>query len=111
MIIKLNSVRSDETLSVAVFGDSLIVNGQSFDFSPLGEGDTLPRGAIKSPWFDGNVERVVGQLIITLLLPIPSNYSPAQAFPADLVNVPDGPVIFPAPLPDELTAVASEVLA
>lgn len=108
MIIKLTSVRSDETLNVSVSGDSLFINGQGFDFSQMGEGDTLPRNAVKSPWFDGDVERVSGQLIVTLLLPIPSNYSPEQAFPFDMVGVPDGLVIFPAPLPDELTAAADE---
>ncbi|PKH12592.1 hypothetical protein BI292_06170 [Pseudomonas sp. 43NM1] len=108
MKIKLSSIRSDETLSVTVEGDTLVVNGQAFDFSPVGDGDTLPRGAIKSDWFDGDVERIDGQLIVTLLLPIPSNYSPEQAFPADLINVPNGPVTFPAPLPDAPTTLSSE---
>jgi hypothetical protein len=101
MIIKLTSVRNDESLAVVVAGDVLTVNGQAFDFSQVGQGDTLPRQAIKSPWFDADVERVDGQLVVTLLLPIPANYSPEQAFPVPLLNVPDGAVQFPAPLPVE----------
>lgn len=101
MIIKLTSVRNDDSLAVVVAGDVLTVNGQAFDFSQVGQGDTLPRLAINSPWFDADVERVNGQLVVTLLLPIPANYSPEQAFPVPLLNVPDGAVQFPAPLPVE----------
>lgn len=70
-------------------------------FLPVGEGDTLPREAINSIWFAGPVDRTQGELILTLLFPIPRNYSQAQAFPAPLENVPEGPVVFPLPLNDE----------
>ncbi len=101
MRIKLTPSRRDDALVVVRSGNILMVNGEAFDFSPMGDGGTLPRSAIQSEWFPGDVDRADGELSLTLLLPIPSNYSPEQAFPADLVNVPDGPVIFPAPLPKE----------
>jgi len=85
-------------LAVVKAGDVLTINGENFDLSRVGEGDTLPASAISSHWFAGDVERVNGELILTLLLPNPWNYSPEQAFPVPLDNVPDGPVIFPAPL-------------
>jgi len=99
MIIKLSPQRRDDTLSVTRLNDALIVNGETFDFSKIGEGDTLPAEAISSGWFFDKVERVSGELQLTLLLPNPWNYSPEQAYPVDLVNVPNGLVQFPLPLP------------
>ncbi|WP_110947366.1 hypothetical protein [Pseudomonas bohemica] len=101
MLIKLSPQRRDDTLDVTKAGNVLTVNGDVFDFSPLTEGATLPQSAIGSEWFAGDVEMQNGELTLTLLLPLPANYSPEQAFPDDLVDVPDGPVIFPAPLPEQ----------
>ncbi|TBN49188.1 hypothetical protein [Pseudomonas sp. BGI-2] len=102
MRIKLSPLSTDETLAVVKQGDCLTVNGEDFDFSPMENGDTLPRSAILSQWFVGDVDKVSGELILTLQLPNPWNYSPEQAFPVDLVDVPDGPVEFPPPLPEAL---------
>lgn len=101
MIINLCPQRRDDTLEVIKAGEVLTINGEKFDLSPIGEGDTLPQEAIDSIWFAGPVERVDGELILTLLFPNPLNYSPAQAFPVPLQNVPDGPVAFPGPLSEE----------
>ncbi|PNA03508.1 hypothetical protein C1X30_18385 [Pseudomonas sp. FW305-BF6] len=101
MDILLIPQRRDDSLHAKCRGDTMVLNGQSFDFSGVGEGDTLPRGAIDSEWIVGDVERKSGQLRLTLLLPNPSNYSPEQAFPAPLLSVPDGDVVFPRPLPLE----------
>lgn len=101
MIIKLSPQRRDDTLVVLKNGDTLTVNGEVFDFSPIGEGDTLPASAIESIWFVDGVQRVGGALVLDLLFPNPWNYSPAQAFPAPLLNVPNGRIVFPLPLPDE----------
>lgn len=101
MKIILSPQRRDDTLEVIKNGDVLTVNGEDFDFSPIGEGDTLPRQAIYSMWFAGDVDRVNGELTLTLLFPNPWNYSHEQAFPVPLENVPDGPVAFPQPLSEE----------
>ena len=98
MRIKLSPQRRDDTLEVVKVGDVLVLNGEPFDFSSMGEGDTLPRSAIASEWFVGDVERLGDELVLTLVLPNPRNYSPQQAFPVDLVNVPNGRVEFPKPL-------------
>lgn len=100
MRIKLSPNRRDDTLEVVKAGNVLTVNGETCDLTPMLEGSTLPRGAIDSEWFAGDVDMQDGELILTLLLPLPANYSPEQAFPEDLVDVPDGPVVFPAPLPE-----------
>jgi hypothetical protein len=108
MIIKLSPQRRDDALEVIKQGRILTVNGETFDFSPMGDGDTLPGSAISSEWFVGGVDTVGGELMLTLILPIPWNYSPEQASPVDLVNVPDGSVAFPLPLQEVPSATASE---
>ncbi|WCM53496.1 hypothetical protein OH720_10940 [Pseudomonas sp. WJP1] len=108
MKIMLSPQRRDDTLEVIKNGDVLTVNGEDFDFSPVGEGDTLPAGAISSGWFTYEVDRVNGELELTLILPNPWNYSPEQAFPVSLLNVPDGPVAFPLPLPEVPSETVSE---
>lgn len=100
MIILLTPQRRDDTLMVVKAADVLILNYEAFDFSFVGEGDTLPSAAIGSPWFAGSVDRLSGELILTMLLPNPWNYSPEQAFPVPLLDVLEGQVVFPLPLPD-----------
>ena len=100
MRIILSPQRRSDTLSVVRAGSVLIINGESFDFSKMGDGDTLPRMAIASEWFAGDVEKTDGELTVILWLPNPENYSPEQAFPVPLENVPDGPVALPQPLPE-----------
>lgn len=101
MRIKLQANRCDDTLEVIKNGNILVVNGEAFDFSPMSDGDTLPYTAITSDWFPADVQYVGGELVVTLKLPNPWNYSPEQAFPVDLIDVPDGMVIFPGPLPTQ----------
>jgi len=97
MKIILSPQRRDDTLIAVKSGDVLTLNSVRFDLSPIGEGDTLPFDAIHSQWLPGNIERLNGELTLTLLFPNPSNYSQAQAFPSPLLNVPDGVVVFPEP--------------
>lgn len=108
MRIKLQPTRCDDVLVVVKDGSVLILNGEPFDFSPMSDGDTLPFSAITSDWFPADVEHANGELVITLRLPNPWNYSPEQAFPVDLVDVPDGPVLFPQPLPIQSIEIPAE---
>jgi hypothetical protein len=108
MIIKLSPQLRSDTLEVVKSGSALVVNGETFDFSQMSDGDTLPKSAISSEWFISDIDKVDGKLILTLLLPIPWNYSPEQAFPINLLNVPDGPVAFPQPLPHVLSDTDAE---
>ena len=110
MRIKLSPQRRDDTLSVVRSGNTLIINGEVLDFSRMGDGDTLPLSAINCEWFAGDVDKADGELTVMLFFPNPWNYSPEQAFPVDLVDVPDGPVAFPLPLPDVPTQTTTEVL-
>ena len=95
MQIKLNPQRRDDALTVVKQGDVLIVNGIEYDFSSIPEGATLPAEAIDSDLFSGPVERVNGELVLTLTLPHGPNPSQAVAFPEPINVVSDGPVVLP----------------
>ena len=95
MKIFLSPQRRDDTLSVVRCGDLLVVNDEPFDFSAVEEGDILPRSAIESEWFAGDVTRVNGELELTLILPNPANFSQAQAFPVPLTITKMGQLSFP----------------
>lgn len=101
MIIHLSPQRRDDTLEVIRSGDVLTLNGEQFDLSQVQEGDTLPATAISSGWFASDVDRTDGELIVTLILPLPANYSPEQAFPVPIFLQDNGVVPLPQPLPDE----------
>jgi hypothetical protein len=101
MLINLYPVRRDDTLEVSRNGNVLTLNGEDFDLSQLLDGSTLPASAIASPWFNGPIDNVDGRLVMTLILPIPANYSPEQAFPLPIHALQDGPVHLPQPLPKE----------
>jgi len=93
-IILSPQVRGD-TLNVVRHGDTLTINGQVFDFSLLPDGATLPAEAIDCEYIAGPVERVDGQLRLTLLLPITSNASEAARFPEPIIDPADGPLELP----------------
>ncbi|SDY31518.1 hypothetical protein SAMN03159453_00196 [Pseudomonas sp. NFIX28] len=108
MRVNLFPQRRDDTLSVVRDGSILTLNGEVFDFSRMSDGDTLPMNAFNDGWFMGDVDKKDGELSLTLILPLPYNYSQAQAFPLPLLNVPDGPVVLPQPLPSDQPEVEQE---
>lgn len=61
--------RRDDACDVSVSGDVLTVNGETYDFSPLPEGATLPRAAVDCPWLASDVERIDGEIHLTLIQP------------------------------------------
>jgi hypothetical protein len=99
MNIKLVPQINGGNLELLKSGSILVINGEAFDFSPMSEGSILPRDAINSDWFVGDVDMTDGAISMSLIFPIPPNYSPEQAFPELLTGIPDGPVALPQPLP------------
>ncbi|WP_299937501.1 hypothetical protein [uncultured Nitratireductor sp.] len=91
----------DETLSLSKTGDMLTVNGEAFDLSVVPDGATLPQEAINSDWFVGPVERIDGELHVTLILPHGPNPSQAVAFPQPITVNEDGPIAVPSDEPQE----------
>ena len=69
MRINFSPSRKDVRLTLYVEGDTVKVNGELFDFSPLPEGSTLPCTAIDSNWFVGDVYRKDGDIHISVILP------------------------------------------
>lgn len=101
MNLKMYPQRWDnEPYELVKLGDSVFINGEEFDFSSMQEGSELPANAIASKWFMSKMERINGDIELIMLYPIPANYSPEQANPSFLVDVPDGVVVLPKPLPE-----------
>lgn len=94
MVIKLSPVRSDVSLSVSKSGDTLEVNGVALDFSRLPDGATLPVEAVGCNFVVSPVERINGDLVLTLMLPNAADAPQGARFPVDLFPA-DGQVQLP----------------
>ena len=103
MRISFSPQRRDDKLTLSRSGaSSVVVNGRSFNFTTVPKGAELPAEAIDSPWFAGPVTRVDGELRLCLILPVGPNASPEVAFPADIVDPPNGSIAVPEdPAPEE----------
>lgn len=95
MIIKLSPTRMEGVMTLSKSGDSLTIDGETFDFTALPDGATLPAEAVGCARVVLPVERTGGQLVITLMLPITMDAGEAACFPVDIVNPPDGEVSLP----------------
>lgn len=97
MRIMLRPQFRPDRYEIARAGTALIIDGATFDFSLLDDGEFLPREAVSSPWItDLGVTRVGGVLQIALILPHGMRPPPETLAPADIINPPDGPIILPA---------------
>lgn len=95
MNITLNPQRRDDTLTVSKSGDTLTVNGITYDFSVIPDGATLHASAVDCEYITGDLERINGILHISLILPHGPNPSQDVAFPAPIINPPDGVLELP----------------
>lgn len=110
MLISLSPQRRDDVLQVSKSGDILTINGQAFDFSELPDSATIPAGEVPCDWITGPVERIGGELHLTLILPHGPNPSPEVASPTPLVNPPDGVLSIPRD-PEPVDEEAADVEA
>lgn len=95
MQISFAPTRSEARLQLHKSGDSLRINDELFDFSGIPEGATLPRRAVSCSWLASDVERIDGQIRLTLILPHGPKAPSETLFPERLDRVPDGPVAVP----------------
>lgn len=95
MIIKLSPRFSEETVRLEKCGDILYINEECFDFRYVPEGAVLPASAIDSDLVMGDVTRIMGELVITIVLLHSVDASVAAKYPVDIVNPPDGCVELP----------------
>lgn len=94
MRISFSPMRRDDTLTLEkTNGDRLRINGDLFNFNPLNDGDTIP--AVPCEWIVGPVERIGGEIRLTLILPHGPNPSRAVAFPETVTVTDDGPIVVP----------------
>lgn len=110
MRISFSPQRRDDTLTLEKSsGDRLRINGELFNFNPLAEGDVIPAGAVPCDFIVGPVERIDGEIRLTLILPHGPNPSETVAFPEPITVNDDGPVEVPHdPEPQEEDAVNVE---
>ncbi|RVK95630.1 hypothetical protein CN150_14635 [Sinorhizobium meliloti] len=108
MIIDLSPQRRDDVLEVTKAGDALTIDGVAFDFSALPDGATIPAGEVPCEWLVGPVERIAGELHLTLILPHGPSPSQAVAFPRPLIDPPDGVIGLPVDLAPSIPDAAEE---
>lgn len=95
MQISFSPIRLDTNLSVERWGDALNINGETFDFEDIAEGDYKEREEIDCAWITGPVCRKDGILQVTLVLPHGPNPSEDTLFPEPVLLEADGPVSLP----------------
>lgn len=86
--------RRDDALDANVSGDTITINGGALDFSPVPDGCTVNAGDVPCEWITGTVERIGGEIHLTLILPHGPNPPQEIAFPQP-VTVTNGAVILP----------------
>ncbi|MFC3074729.1 hypothetical protein [Shinella pollutisoli] len=95
MIISFSPAIMDGVLAVTRSGDALTIDGEAYDFSTLPDGATIPAGEVPSDWITGPVERIDGDLHLTLLLPCRYDAPHERLYPQPIVDPADGPIVFP----------------
>lgn len=95
VILNYSPQRRDNTLTIIKAGDILTINGTVYDFSQLPNGATLPREAIDCEFIVSDVNRVNGEIELTILLPHGANASHAARFPEPIVMTTNGQVVLP----------------
>ena len=95
MKIKLSPQRRDDTLTVVKQGDTLTINGMEYDFTDLPDGATLPADAVDCEYVTDKVERIDGELHLTLLLPHGVGAPHETRFPEPIIDPADGPLLLP----------------
>lgn len=61
--------RRDDELSLSTQGERLNVSGDVLDLSAIPDGATVPMAAIDNPFIASPIERINGELRISLVLP------------------------------------------
>lgn len=93
MKIILSPQMRNDSLKLEKLGNVLVVNGESFDFSRMRDGDRLPVGSVISDFIVGEVVCIAGELELTVITPLYQNYTQEQAFPKPIADAQDGVVM------------------
>lgn len=93
MLIKLSPQYSFKSLSVNRDGEVLTISGTDYDFTTLGEGETILPEDLGCEFIDQPVRREGGRVVMTLLLPIQRAVFMEEL--PDIVDPDDGPIDLP----------------
>lgn len=93
--LKLSPVRGDTPITLEKQGNTLIVDGETFDFAFLSDGDILPKDAVSGDWLASDVVRVDGVLHLTVSMPHGQNAPHETCFPEPITATKDGPIDLP----------------
>jgi hypothetical protein len=105
MRISFSPQRRDDGLTLEkTSGDRLRINGELFNFNNLNDGDVIPAGEIPCEWVVGPVEKIDGEVHVTVILPHGPNPSQAVAFPEPITVTEDGSIEVPHDEPAEESA-------
>lgn len=95
MQISFMPQRRDDLLTLSKAGDILTINGVDFDFGPIPDGGLLPRAAVDCAHLASDVERISGEIHLTLILPHGADAPEETRFPEPIHVTEDGPVALP----------------
>lgn len=95
MRLLLSPVNDPRILNITKTNDTLTINGESFDFSQLLEGATLPKGAVDCEFIVSDINRINGEIELTILLPHGANASHEARFPEPINMTSNGRVMLP----------------
>ena len=96
MHISFSPQRRDDSLKLEKgIGDRIRINGELFNFDPLNDGDTISAEDVPCEWIVDSVEKVDGEVRLTVVLPHGPNPSPAVAFPDPATATAEGPIAIP----------------
>lgn len=93
--ITLSPQFSNASLSIKKIGDTLTINGNQYDFSPLSDGDEIPDDAITNTSIVGSITKSDGVINLTVLMPYNDPEAPESVtHPEPLMLDKDGEVTF-----------------
>lgn len=95
MRLTFSPIRSDTTVNITKSAETLTINGVPYDFSQLPNGATLPKEAVDCEFIVSDVNRVNGEIELTILLPHGANASHEARFPEPIIKNDDGQVVLP----------------
>jgi hypothetical protein len=102
MHISFSPQRRDGSLTLErTAPNRLRINGELFNFGPMEDGDVIEAGTVPCEWITGPVERIDGEVRLTLILPHGPNPSQAVAFPEPMTVTEDGPIAVPHDEPEQ----------
>lgn len=106
MRISFSPQRRDGTLAIEKTSDDrLSINGDIFNFGTMNDGDIVPAGAVPCDWITGPVEKVNGEVRLTIVLPHGPKPPAYVAFPQPITVTADGPIAIPqAPEAEDVDA-------